>query len=63
MKEGKWDRKKYMGTQLMGKVLGVVGLGRIGMSVARRALGLKMKVVGYDPLAAPDEPANPEESR
>ncbi len=54
MKEGKWDRKQYMGTQLMGKTLGVIGLGRIGMAVARRALGLKMKVVGYDPLAAPE---------
>ncbi len=51
LKEGKWDRKNLMGTQLMGKTLGVVGLGRIGMSVARRALGLKMKVIGFDPMA------------
>lgn len=54
LKEGKWDRKKFMGTQLMGKTLGVIGLGRIGMAVARRALGMKMKVIGYDPLAAPE---------
>ncbi len=54
LKAGKWDRKKFMGTQLMGKTLGVIGLGRIGMSVARRALGLKMKVIGYDPIAAPE---------
>ena len=54
LKEGKWDRKLFMGAQLMGKTLGVIGLGRIGMAVARRALGLKMKVIGYDPLAAPD---------
>ena len=54
LKEGRWDRKAFMGTQLMGKTLGVVGLGRIGMAVARRALGLKMNVIGYDPLAAPD---------
>jgi D-3-phosphoglycerate dehydrogenase / 2-oxoglutarate reductase len=53
MKAGLWDRKKFMGTQLMGKTLGVIGLGRIGMAVARRALGLKMKLLGYDPLAAP----------
>ncbi|MBN1436686.1 MAG: phosphoglycerate dehydrogenase [Sedimentisphaerales bacterium] len=54
LKAGKWDRKKFMGTQLMGKTLGVVGMGRIGMAVARRAQGLKMKVLGFDPLAAPD---------
>jgi len=52
LKEGRWDRKKFMGTQLIGKTLGVVGLGRIGMAVARRGLGLKMKVLGYDPVAA-----------
>ena len=52
MKAGAWDRKKFMGTQLMGKTLGVVGLGRIGMAVARRALGLKMKVIGFDPMAS-----------
>lgn len=51
---GQWDRKTFIGTQLMGKTLGVIGLGRIGMSVARRALGLKMRVVGYDPVAAPE---------
>ena len=54
LKAGKWDRKQFMGTQLMGKTLGVIGLGRIGMAVARRALGLKMKVLGYDPLAIPE---------
>ncbi len=54
LKEGRWDRKKFMGTQLMGKTLGVIGLGRIGMSVARRALGLKMKVIGFDPVATSD---------
>ena len=52
LKAGAWDRKKFMGTQLMGKTLGVVGLGRIGMAVARRAMGLKMKVVGFDPMAS-----------
>ena len=52
MKAGAWDRKKFMGTQLMGKTLGVVGLGRIGMAVARRALGMKMKVIGFDPMSS-----------
>jgi len=54
LKAGRWDRKLFMGTQLMGKTLGVIGLGRIGMAVARRALGMKMIVIGYDPLASPE---------
>lgn len=48
--EGRWDRKKYMGTQVAGKTLGIVGLGRIGLEVAKRAQALEMKVVGYDPF-------------
>lgn len=48
--EGKWDRSKYMGTQVAGKTLGVVGLGRIGLAVAKRAKGLEMNVLGYDPF-------------
>src|SRR6185312_10954199 len=48
--EGKWDRNKYMGTQLADKTLGVVGLGRIGQAVAARAKALEMRVVGYDPF-------------
>ncbi|MGI9427888.1 MAG: phosphoglycerate dehydrogenase, partial [Bythopirellula sp.] len=48
--EGRWDRKKYMGTQVAGKTLGVVGLGRIGLEVAKRAQALEMKVLGYDPF-------------
>jgi D-3-phosphoglycerate dehydrogenase len=47
--EGRWDRKKYMGTQVAGKTLGVVGLGRIGLAVTIRALALEMKVLGFDP--------------
>src|SRR4051812_28024990 len=50
LKAGKWDRNKYMGTQLAGKTLGVVGLGRIGIAVAKRARALEMKVLGYDPF-------------
>ncbi len=53
LKGGAWDRKKYMGSQLNGKVLGVIGLGRIGMAVAKMAQGFNMKILGYDPLAAP----------
>ncbi len=50
---GKWERAKFVGSQLAGKTLGVVGLGRIGREVARRAVGLDMKVIGFDPFMAP----------
>jgi D-3-phosphoglycerate dehydrogenase len=46
----KWEKAKYQGTQLAGKTLGVVGLGRIGQTVASRALAMEMKVIGYDPF-------------
>jgi D-3-phosphoglycerate dehydrogenase len=55
--QGKWERSKFMGTQLAGKTLGVVGLGRIGREVARRAAGLDMKVIGFDPFLAPERAA------
>lgn len=57
MRSGKWDRNKFVGTQLAGKTIGIVGLGRIGREVARRASGLDMKVVGYDPLLSPERAA------
>ena len=46
----KWNKTKYQGTQLAGKTLGVVGLGRIGRTVASRALAMEMNVVGFDPF-------------
>jgi D-3-phosphoglycerate dehydrogenase len=52
MKAGGWDRNSFVGTQLAGKTLGVVGLGRIGQEVARRAAGLDMKVMGFDPFVS-----------
>lgn len=55
LKAGAWDRKKYMGNQLNNKVLGLIGLGRIGMAVAQMAKGFNMKILGYDPFAAPTE--------
>ncbi|MBN1124514.1 MAG: phosphoglycerate dehydrogenase [Sedimentisphaerales bacterium] len=55
LKQGAWDRKKYMGNQLNNKILGVIGLGRIGMAVVKMAIGFNMKVIGYDPFAAPKE--------
>lgn len=45
----KWEKSKFTGSQLSGKTLGVIGLGRIGKEVALRALGLRMHVLGYDP--------------
>ncbi len=50
MVSGSWDRKQFLGTELCGKTLGVLGLGRIGSEVAKRALAFGMRVVGYDPF-------------
>src|SRR5262249_55734245 len=54
MKAGRWDRTTLAGPHLAGKTLGVIGLGRIGREVARRAAGLDMQVVGFDPFLTPD---------
>ena len=56
LKRGEWARGKYIGTELAGKTLGLIGLGRVGNEVARRALGLDMRVLVYDPYV-PDEHA------
>lgn len=48
--EGRWDRKLFMGTQLAGKTLGIIGLGRIGLAIAKRAQAMEMKVLGFDPF-------------
>lgn len=50
MKEGKWEKKRFMGRELYSKTLGIIGLGNIGRIVADRAQGLKMKVVAFDPF-------------
>ncbi len=49
LRAGKWDKKAYKGVELRDKVLGVIGLGRIGSAVAKRAQGMEMQVVAYDP--------------
>jgi len=54
VKGGNWKRNQYQGTQLAGKTLGVVGLGRIGRTVATRAIAMEMKVVGFDPYFPAD---------
>lgn len=53
LKSKKWDRKKFMGNEVRGKLLGVVGLGRIGAEVAKRAQGMEMKILAYDPFISP----------
>ena len=55
LREGRWDRKSYMGTQLANKTLGVVGLGRIGQEVARRAIAFGMRVLGHDPYLSAEQ--------
>ncbi len=54
MREGRWEKKKYGGSQLAGATLGVIGLGRIGQAVARRALAFDMDVLAYDPYVGRD---------
>ena len=54
MHSGGWDRKKFVGVQLHNKILGVIGLGRIGAGVAKRAQSFEMQVVAYDPFVSQD---------
>jgi D-3-phosphoglycerate dehydrogenase len=55
MKEGGWLKKELEGTELYGKTLGILGMGRIGAEVAQRGLAFGMHVLGYDPLLTPDQ--------
>ncbi|MGE0705536.1 MAG: hydroxyacid dehydrogenase, partial [Vicinamibacterales bacterium] len=50
MKDGKWEKKKFLGTEVRGKTLGIAGLGRIGQEVAQRARGFGMRIVAHDPF-------------
>lgn len=52
--QGKWEKSRFMGVELMGKTLGIIGCGNIGGVVADRAQGLKMKVIAYDPFLTPE---------
>jgi D-3-phosphoglycerate dehydrogenase / 2-oxoglutarate reductase len=54
LKQGRWERSRWSGVEVADKTLGVLGFGRIGQQVARRAVGLRMRVVAYDPFVAPD---------
>jgi D-3-phosphoglycerate dehydrogenase / 2-oxoglutarate reductase len=51
---GKWEKNRFMGVEITSKTLGIIGCGNIGSIVANRALGLKMKVVAYDPFLSPE---------
>lgn len=57
LREGRWDRKLFMGTQLAGKTLGIVGMGRIGREVASRGLAFDMQVIAYDPFLTDEQAA------
>ncbi len=54
LKDGRWERSRFAGVELAGKTLGLVGFGRIGQQVARRASGLEMRVLAHDPYVAPE---------
>ncbi len=54
MKKGEWKRKEMKGAQIQGKTLGIIGLGRVGAEVAKRASALGMTVIAYDPLVSPE---------
>src|SRR6185295_7778721 len=58
MKAGRWEKKKFLGTELRGKTLGVVGLGRIGQEVAQRARGFGMRIVAHDPYISAEVAAS-----
>lgn len=54
LRAGKWDRKKFQGTELQGKTLGIIGLGKIGREVALRSKAFQMDIIGYDPVLSED---------
>ncbi|AGA64846.1 D-3-phosphoglycerate dehydrogenase [Liberibacter crescens BT-1] len=56
-KQGKWEKSKFMGSEIFGKTLGVIGVGNVGSIVCSRALGLKMKVIAFDPFLSKERAA------
>jgi D-3-phosphoglycerate dehydrogenase len=54
MKSGKWEKGRFVGSEVFNKTLGIIGIGNIGSLVAERALGLKMRVIAYDPFISPE---------
>ena len=54
MKASKWEKSRFMGVEVRNKTLGVIGLGKVGMAVARRAQGLEMQILAFDPFVSPE---------
>src|SRR5581483_3617658 len=55
LKNGEWQRSKFVGLELRGRTLGIVGLGKIGLEVAKRARSFEMELVGYDPYISAEQ--------
>jgi D-3-phosphoglycerate dehydrogenase len=55
MKAGRWEKSKFVGVEVRNKILGVIGLGKVGSEVARRAQGMEMQIIAYDPYVSPEQ--------
>ncbi len=55
IKSGKWEKSRFLGVEVRNKVLGILGLGKVGTEVARRAQGLEMQIIAFDPYVAPEQ--------
>ncbi|GAC1623787.1 MAG: phosphoglycerate dehydrogenase [Ktedonobacteraceae bacterium] len=55
MKAGKWEKSRFLGVEMRNKTLGIIGLGKVGTEVARRAQGLEMQVIAFDPFVSPEQ--------
>jgi D-3-phosphoglycerate dehydrogenase len=55
LKVGKWEKSRFLGVELRNKTLGIIGLGKVGTEVARRAQGLEMQIIAFDPFVAPEQ--------
>ncbi len=54
-KAGKWEKSRFLGVEVRNKILGIIGLGKVGTEVARRSQGLEMQVIAFDPYVAPEQ--------
>src|SRR5438132_6662040 len=55
IKAGKWEKSRFLGVEVRNKILGIIGLGKVGTEVARRAQGLEMQVIAFDPYVSPEQ--------
>lgn len=55
MRAGKWEKSRFLGVEVRNKILGVIGLGKVGSAVARRAQGLEMQIIAFDPFVSPEQ--------